>query len=399
MKRILSFFSIPLPLAVLALSAFGIGTTEFVIMGLLPDIARDLSVSIPKAGMLVTGYALSVAFGAPLMALVTSRFQRRSALILLMGFFIVGNIMCAIAHGYWVLMLARVITALCHGAFFGIGAIEAASLVPANKRASAVALMFTGLTLANVLGVPMGTAFGQAMGWQSPFWVIAVIGVIAFVSLIKLLPVNEEDQKSDMLTEVKALLNWRIWAALSMTVLFSASMFTTFTYIAPILEDVTKISADGVTWTLLLIGVGLTIGNILGGKLADWQLNSALILTFAAIAVVQVMFSLASPYVIAAEIVLLIWGMATFAAVPGLQVNVVHFGGAAPNLISTLNIGAFNLGNAIGAALGGYVIHTGAPLTQVPLAAAVLAVAGILVTLRMRYATPNDVVLSAGNAA
>ena len=385
MRRLLKAFSIPLPLAVLALSAFGIGTTEFVIMGLLPDIARDLAVSIPKAGMLVTGYALSVAFGAPLMALVTSRFQRRSALIFLMGFFIAGNLLCAIAHTYWLLMVARVITALCHGAFFGIGAIEAASLVPENRRASAVALMFTGLTLANVLGVPMGTAFGQTMGWQSPFWVIAAIGVIAFVALIKLLPVHKENQQSNMATEVKALVNWRIWASLFMTVLFSGSMFTTFTYIAPILEDVTHLSANAVTYTLLLIGVGLTIGNIIGGKLADWQLNSALLITFVAIAVMQVLLSLASPYFIAAEMVLLVWGMATFAAVPGLQVNVVKYGKAAPNLISTLNIGAFNLGNALGAALGGYVIHEGHPLTQVPIAGAVLAGFGVLLTLRMRF--------------
>ena len=396
--RIRNAFTIPLPLAVLALSAFGIGTTEFVIMGLLPDIARDLAVSIPKAGMLVTGYALSVAIGAPIMALLTSRFQRRSALILLMGVFIVGNVFCAVASSYWLLMVARVITALCHGAFFGIGAVEAASLVPENKKASAVALMFTGLTLANVLGVPMGTAFGQEYGWQSPFWVIAVIGVAAFVSLIYVLPKHEESQKTDMVAEVKALWNIRIWVSLFMTVMFSASMFTTFTYIAPILEDVTHLSARGVTWSLLLIGVGLTLGNIVGGKLADWKLTPALLGIFAAIALVQVLFSLASPYTMLAEVVLLLWGVATFAAVPGLQVNVVQYGKAAPNLISTLNIGAFNVGNAMGAAVGGVVIHQEYGLTSVPLAGALLALFGVVLTLvskRLSRSAKPEAVISA----
>lgn len=372
---------LPLSLLVLAMASFGIGTTEFVIMGLLPDIARDLGVSIPKAGMLVTGYALSVAIGAPIMALMTSRFQRRTALIALMGVFIVGNILCATAGDYNLLMMARIITALCHGAFFGIGAVEAASLVPENRKASAVALMFTGLTLANVLGVPLGTAFGQWAGWQSPFWVVAVIGVITFIALWAVLPKTEADQKSNILTEIKALANIKIWMSLGLTVLFASAMFTTFTYIAPILEDVTKLSATGVSWTLLLIGVGLTIGNLIGGRLADWRLLPALAGIFAAMTLVQIIFSWASQNMIAAEIVLFLWGLATFAAVAGLQVNVVEFGKGAPNLISTLNIGAFNTGNALGAAAGGFVLSQGYALTTVPLAAASFSCAAILLTL------------------
>jgi len=195
----------PLSLLILALSAFAIGTTEFVIMGLLPDVAADLGVSIPGAGWLVTGYALGVAIGAPFMALATARLPRKAALVALMGIFIIGNLLCALASDYNVLMFARVVTALCHGAFFGIGSVVAANLVPANKRASAVALMFTGLTLANVLGVPLGTALGQEAGWRSTFWAVTVIGVIALIGLIRFLPAKRDEEKLDMRAELAAL--------------------------------------------------------------------------------------------------------------------------------------------------------------------------------------------------
>ncbi|MDD1015322.1 MFS transporter [Pseudomonas rubra] len=371
----------PLSLIILALSAFAIGTTEFVIMGLLPEVAADLGVSIPGAGWLVTGYALGVAIGAPFMALATSRLPRKAALIALMGVFIVGNLLCAVASDYNLLMFARVVTALCHGAFFGIGSVVAASLVPANRRASAVALMFTGLTLANVLGVPLGTALGQEYGWRSTFWAVTVIGVIALIGLVRFLPLRHDEEKLDMRAELAALKGAGIWLSLSMTVLFSASMFALFTYVAPLLGDVTGVSPQGVTWTLLLIGLGLTLGNILGGKLADKRLSATLIGVFASMAVVSTVLSWTSAALIPAEITLFLWATAAFAAVPALQVNVVTFGKAAPNLVSTLNIGAFNLGNALGAWVGGTVIAQGLGLTRVPLAAAALAVLALIVTL------------------
>lgn len=371
----------PLSLLILALSAFAIGTTEFVIMGLLPDVASDLGVSIPGAGWLVTGYALGVAIGAPFMALATARLPRKAALVALMGVFIIGNLLCALATDYNVLMFARVITALCHGAFFGIGSVVAANLVPANRRASAVALMFTGLTLANVLGVPLGTALGQVYGWRSTFWAVTVIGVIALIGLIRFLPIKRDEEKLDMRAELAALKGAGIWLSLSMTVLFSASMFALFTYVAPLLGDVTGVSPRGVTWTLLLIGLGLTLGNILGGKLADRRLAATLMGVFAAMAVISTALSWTSTALIPAEITLFLWATAAFAAVPALQVNVVSFGRAAPNLVSTLNIGAFNLGNALGAWVGGTVIDQGLGLTRVPLAAAALAVLALIVTL------------------
>ncbi|XKM41949.1 MFS transporter [Rhizobium ruizarguesonis] len=367
----------PLALLVLALSSFAIGTTEFVIMGLLPEVAADLSVSIPQAGWLVTGYALAVAIGAPVMAVLTAKLKRRTALIGLMAFFIAGNLLCALASDYWVLMIARVVTALCHGAFFGIGSVVAAGLVAEDRRARAVALMFTGLTLANVLGVPLGTAIGQAYGWRATFGVVTVIGIVTISGLIAILPRDKQQENGSILREIAALRNGGLWLALSTTVFFAASMFALFTYIAPLLRDVTGVSPEGVTWTLFLIGLGLTIGNLVGGKLADWRLGATLAGVFAAIAITSIAFSYTSRFFIPAEITLFLWAMASFAAVPALQVGVVGFGKNAPNLVSTINIGAFNTGNALGAWVGGLVIDAGFDLTRVPLAAALMALIGL----------------------
>ncbi|TBC58548.1 MFS transporter [Rhizobium ruizarguesonis] len=367
----------PLALLVLALSSFAIGTTEFVIMGLLPEVAADLSVTIPQAGWLVTGYALAVAIGAPVMAVLTAKLKRRTALIALMAFFIAGNLLCALASDYWVLMIARVVTALCHGAFFGIGSVVAAGLVAEDRRARAVALMFTGLTLANVLGVPLGTAIGQAYGWRATFGVVTVIGIVTISGLIAILPRDKQQENGSILREIAALKNSGLWLALSTTVFFAASMFAPFTYIAPLLRDVTGVSPEGVTWTLFLIGLGLTIGNLVGGKLADWRLGATLAGVFAAIAITSIAFSYTSRFFIPAEITLFLWAMASFAAVPALQVGVVGFGKDAPNLVSTINIGDFNTGNALGAWVGGLVIDAGFDLTRVPLAAALMALIGL----------------------
>ncbi len=371
----------PVSLLALALSAFAIGTTEFVIMGLLPEVAGDLQVSIPSAGWLISGYALGVAIGAPIMALLTAKLPRKKTLLLLMVIFIFGNIMCALGYSYDFLMLARIITALCHGAFFGIGAVVADNLVPPNRRASAVALMFTGLTLANVLGVPLGTALGQALGWRSTFWAVAVIGVLSLLALYSKLPSVKDEAPTDLKKELAALRGGGIWLSLLMTVAFAASMFALFTYIAPLLTEVTGVSSHGVSWTLLLMGVGLTLGNILGGRLADWRLPLTLTCTFLVIACFAALFSWTSHSMVPAEITLFLWAAAAFAAVPALQINVVTYGKKAPNLVSTLNIAAFNVGNAIGAWVGGVVIAQGLGLTSVPLAAAGIALLGLVLCL------------------
>lgn len=389
----------PLALVILALSAFAIGTTEFVIMGLLPDVARSLSVSIPSAGWLISGYALGVAIGAPIMAVATASLPRKRALLLLMGIFIIGNVLCAIATSYDFLMVARIITSLCHGAFFGIGSVVAASLVPENRKASAVALMFTGLTLANVLGVPLGTALGQVAGWQMPFWVVAVLGVLSLIGLWRVMPTKRDEEKTDLRAEIGQLRNAGLWAALSTTMLFSAATFALFTYVAPLLEDVTHLSPHGVTWTLFLIGVGLTVGNYIGGRLADWRLGTALTGIFLALAVVSSLVRWTSPSLIPVEINLFLWAMVSFAAVPGLQVNVMIFGKAAPNLVATLNIGAFNVGNALGAWVGGSVISAGFGLQAVPLAAGVLALTAVVaMRISMRLAGEQEVTAVAAAA-
>lgn len=371
----------PVSLFALALSAFAIGTTEFVIMGLLPEVAGDLQVSIPSAGWLISGYALGVAIGAPIMALLTARLPRKKTLLLLMTIFIVGNLMCALGYSYGFLMLARVITALCHGAFFGIGAVVAANLVAPNRRASAVAMMFTGLTLANVLGVPLGTALGQMLGWRSTFWAVSLIGVLSLLALYTKLPEVRDEAPAELKKELAALRGGGIWLSLLMTVAFAASMFALFTYIAPLLTEVTGVAPAGVSWTLLLMGVGLTLGNILGGRLADWRLGMTLTGVFLAIAFFSALFHWTSHSLVPAELTLFLWAAVSFAAVPALQINVVAYGKKAPNLVSTLNIAAFNLGNALGAWAGGQVIAHGFGLIAVPLVAALIAAFGLALCL------------------
>ncbi|NIF80698.1 MFS transporter [Paraburkholderia sp. Cy-641] len=350
----------PIPLLALAISAFAIGTTEFVIMGLLPEVARDLAVSIPSAGLLVSGYALGVAVGAPLLAVVTSKMSRKLALQLL--------------------MVARVVTSFAHGSFFGIGAVVAASLVPAEKRASAIALMFTGLTLANVLGVPFGTFVGQQFGWRATFWIVSGLGVLSLAGIAALVPNRHDSGPAGLGHEVRVLRDPQVWTALAMTVLGFGGVFVVFTYIAPILEQVSGFSPRAVTLILVLFGAGLTVGNVVGGKLADRALMPSLMGILAALAVVMAVFARTSHSQVAAALTVFVWGIAAFATVPPLQMRVVEKAAAAPNLASTLNIGAFNVGNAAGAWLGGLVIAHGHALDTLPWVAAAVSVAALLLT-------------------
>lgn len=354
-------------------------------MGLLPEVATDLGVSIPAAGWLITGYALGVALGAPVMALAVARLKRRTALVVLMGLFIMGNLLCALASDYALLMLARVVTSLCHGAFFGIGAVVAAGLVPLHRRTSALALMFSGLTLANVLGVPLGTALGQALGWRATFWAVSAVGVLALAGLLRALPRGAAVPPVTICQELNALRNPRLGLALLATVMFSASMFALFTYVAPLLREVSGVSPTGVAATLFLIGVGLTIGNHVGGRLGDRHLTATLSGAFLAVALSAGALSWTSHAAMPAQITLFAWAIATFALVPGLQMNVVNHGHDAPNLVSTLNIAAFNVGNAFGAWAGGTVLGLGLGLGAIPLAAAVLALGGFALVRGISY--------------
>jgi len=382
----------PIPLLALAISAFAIGTTEFVIMGLLPDVAKDLAVSLPSAGLLVSGYALGVAVGAPLLAVLTSKMPRKLALQLLMGVFIIGNVLCAVASDYSLLMIARVVTSFAHGSFFGIGAVVAASLVPQEKRASAIALMFTGLTLANVLGVPFGTFIGQEFGWRAAFWIVAAFGVLSLLGVTALVPNRHDTGPAGLGHEVRVLKEPQVWLALTMTVLGFGGVFVVFTYIAPILEQVSGFGPHGVTLILVLFGVGLTVGNTIGGKLADRSLMPSLMGILIALAVVMAVFAHTAHSQIAAAVTVFFWGIAAFATVPPLQMRVVEKAKAAPNLASTLNIGAFNIGNAAGAWLGGLAIGRGYGLDALPYVAAVVALAALGVTwLASRMDAPGRV--------
>ncbi|VBD27541.1 MFS transporter [Burkholderia pseudomallei] len=378
----------PLPLLALAISAFAIGTTEFVIMGLLPDIARELAVTLPSAGLLVSGYALGVAAGAPLLAVLTSRMPRKVALQLLMAIFIAGNVLCALAQSYGMLMVARVVTSFAHGSFFGIGAVVAASLVSADKRASAIALMFTGLTLANVLGVPFGTFVGQTLGWRATFWIVAALGVASFAGVAALVPKRRDAAGAALSRELRVLRQPQVWLALAMTVLGFGGVFVVFTYIAPILEDVTGFAPRAVSLVLVLFGAGLTIGNTIGGRLADRALMPSLVAILVALIAVMAVFAKTSHMPAAAAVTVFVWGIAAFATVPPLQSRVVEKAAHAPNLASTLNIGAFNVGNAGGAWLGGVALSHGVPLDALPWVAAVVTLAALAVTaLAARFDT------------
>lgn len=375
----------PLALFALAVAAFGIGTTEFVIMGLLPDVARDLAVSIPDAGLLITGYALGVVFGAPILAIGTANMPRKATLLGMTLMFILGNILCALAPNYATLMAARVVTALCHGAFFGIGSVVAAGLVAPNKRAQAIAMMFTGLTLANVLGVPLGTALGQYAGWRSTFWAVSVIGVIAAIAQWLWLPKDIAMDKANLASEFKVLGKINVLLALGMSVLASTSLFSVFTYIAPILQDITGVSPHGVTIMLLLFGVGLTAGSMLGGRLADSRLLPSLVGMALATAVVLAAFTQTSHSAIPAAITLVLWGIFAFALCPILQLLIIDQAHEAPNLGSTLNQSAFNLGNAAGAWMGGLVVASGADLSDLPWTGALVSGLTVLTALLFIY--------------
>lgn len=369
------------PLLALAAGAFGIGVTEFAPMGLLPVIATDLGVSIPTAGLLISAYALGVMLGAPLMTLTTGRVPRRTLLIGLAAIFTLGNLLSAISADYTMLLIARVITSLNHGAFFGVGSIVAAGLVPPNRQAGAVAAMFMGLTIANVVGVPLATWAGDALGWRASFWGIAAIGVGVMAALRLTLPNLPAPTAGNIAAELRVLGRGRVLAALALTVIGSSAMFTVFTYIAPILREQTHASLGFVTAMLVTYGLGLTLGNWLGGKFADRSVDRTLIVTLASLSALLVAFAVAMPFAVPTSILVFLWGIASFALVPPLQVRVMGAAGDAPNLASAMNIGAFNLGNAIGAAVGGAVIAGGLGYPAVSMAGAVASGLGLLLVL------------------
>jgi len=372
----------PLALYALTAGAFGIGTTEFVIMGLLLQVATDLHVSIAAAGLLISGYALGVFVGAPLLTVLTSRMPRKAVLVALMVIFTIGNVACALAPNYGVLMLARVITSLAHGTFFGVGAVVATGLVAEDRKASAISVMFTGLTVATLLGVPAGAWLGLHFGWRATFWAVAAIGVIATLVIATLVPTAKGDASPiDVRAELKMIARPPVLLGLLMTVLGFAGVFTVFTYIQPILTRVTGFADSAVSPILLVFGVGLIAGNLLGGRLADRRLLPALLATLTTLAVVLGAMTFVLHDKTLTVIFVGLLGVAAFATVPPLQLWVLQKAHGAQSLASSLNIGAFNLGNALGAWLGGVVIERGPGLGSVTWIAGLVTVGGLAVAL------------------
>ena len=378
-----AFSGILMPLALYALTAgaFGIGVTEFVIMGLLIEVGADFGVSISAAGLLITGYALGVVVGAPIVTIATGRWPRKTVLLVLMAIFTLGNAACALAPDYWSLMAARVLTAFAHGTFFGVGSVVATTLVAPNKKASAIAVMFTGLTVANILGVPFGTWLGQGYGWRSTFWAVTLIGLAAFVIIAVFVPKDKAaPEVSNLRDDLAVLARPQVLMGLLTTVLSWVGVFAVFTYIAPMLIRISGFSEAAVSPILLVFGGGLVAGNLLGGRLADRRLVPTLFGSLLTLAAVLLLMTFAARHQVTAVLFVALLGAAAFATVPPLQIWVMEkAAGAGQSLASSFNIAAFNLGNAIGAWLGGFVIDHGPGLGAVPWVAALvpLAAAGV----------------------
>lgn len=373
----------PLALLALTISAFAIGTTEFVIVGLIPTIAEQLGVTVPSAGLLVTIYALGVAIGAPVLTALTSRIPRKLLLVGLMVLFTLGNLLAWQSPSYESLVVARLLTGLAHGVFFSIGSTIATSLVAKEKAASAIAIMFGGLTVALVTGVPLGTFIGQQFGWRETFLAVSLIGAVATLASVILVPSNIKNQGSAGVREqLKVLTHPRLLLIYAITALGYGGVFTTFTFLAPMMQELAGFSAPTVSWILLAYGVAVAVGNIWGGKLADRHgAVRALSFIFAALAVLLLVFQFTASHTIAALLTVIVMGVFAFGNVPGLQVYVVQKAGQyTPNAVdvaSGLNIAAFNIGIALGSVIGGQTVAS-LGLAQTPWIGALIVVVALL---------------------
>ncbi|HJT98363.1 MAG TPA: MFS transporter [Rhodanobacteraceae bacterium] len=395
---------LPIGLYALTAGAFGIGTTEFVIMGLLREVAADLHVGIATAGLLISGYALGVFAGAPLLTLATGRWPRKTILVALMIVFTLGNLACALAPSYASLMVARIVTSLAHGTFFGVGAVVATGMVAADRRASAISIMFTGLTVATLLGVPAGAWIGLHFGWRATFFAVAAIGVVATGVIALLVPPTRNEETPAALGETLAVIaRPQVVLGLLMTVFGFAGMFTVFTYVQPLLIEISGFSERAVSPILLVFGVGLIVGNLVGGRLADRKLVPALVGTLTALALVlfAMTFAMQQPWLAIAFVGLL--GAAAFATVSPLQLRVLQKAeGAGQSLASSFNIAAFNLGNALGAWLGSLVIDRGPGLGALPWIAALLPLIGLGLTflsLHLERGAQRPLIVDTASAA
>ncbi|GHF87066.1 DHA1 family inner membrane transport protein [Amycolatopsis bartoniae] len=367
----------PIALLALAIGAFGIGTTEFVMMGVLPQAATDFGVSIPSAGYLITGYALGVVVGAPLLTAVAVRLPRKTMLLAMMALFTLGNLLFALSPNQQFGVLFRFVAGLPHGAFFGAGAVVASSLVKPGDRAKAVSMMFLGLTLANVVGVPLGTLLGQQVGWRATFGVVALIGVLALGAIAKLVPHQGRPAEASLRGELAAFRRPQVWLALAIVTVGMGGVFASLSYVTPMLTDVAGYSPHNVTLLLALAGVGMTIGNLLGGRLADRALMPSLYVALFALAAVLAIFTLTAHSKVGAAVTIFAVGVAGFMIGPMMQTRIMQKAGGTPSLVSAAVQSAFNIANSIGAYLGGLVIAGGLGLVAPNLVGAILSVLGL----------------------
>ncbi len=368
-------------LLALSIGAFAIGATEFSPMGMLPYIAENIQADIPAVGSIVVIYALGVMIGAPIMTLLLVKRRPKVALIFLMSIFTVGNLLSALSPDLVTLSLSRFITSLNHGAFFGLGAIVAASVVPAGKQASAIAAMFMGLTIANIGGVPLMTKLTQVVGWRQAFYFISALGLLTIISLIWALPSHLQGQKLNVRSELRILRKPQVLLGMSATVLGASAMFTLYTYITPMLMQFIHASDQMITIMLVIIGVGFTIGNYIGGLFADKSLYGTLLILFILLALSMAIFPLIAINAVGAGIGLLFWSIFSFGIIPPIQILVMNAATGAQALASSVNIGAFNLGNAIGAAIGGAVLASGYSYSMISYMGTVVAVLGMMIIL------------------
>lgn len=375
----------PLALLALTLSAFAIGTTEFVIVGLVPTIAQDLAVSLPSAGLLVSLYAMGVAVGAPVLTALTGRWNRKYVLLSLMALFVLGNLLAWQAPSYETLILARILTGLAHGVFFSIGSTIATGLVAKDKEASAIAIMFTGLTVALVTGVPLGTWIGQEWGWRATFLVVSVLGLIALIGSALLVPANlKQSTPAKFSEQLQVLTQPRLLLVYAMTAVGYGGTFVAFTYLAPILQQVSGFASSSIGLIMLVYGVSVAVGNIWGGKMADKHGPiKALHIIFTALALVLLVFTFTAGSQLGAVLTILFWGAFAFGNVPGLQVYVVQLAEKyTPNAVdvaSGLNIAAFNLGIATGSIVGGLIVED-MSLMDTPWIGALIVLMALLLT-------------------
>ncbi len=374
----------PLPLFALFTAAFAVGTTEMVVAGLLPALASDLSVDIPTAGLLITGYALGVAVGGPILILGTGRLPRRALLLAMMAVFIIGNVLCALATSYWLLMGARLVISASHGVFFGTALVIATRLVSRARQASAVSLVVAGITFANVIGVPLGTAIGNAFGWRASFWVVAGIGVIATIGLVALIPSVPKGSvhaSPTLAAEIRAVLRQPVLTSYVMIALSMIAIFVPITFIVPILTKVTGISTGMVPVLLFVSGVGGIIGNLVGGRLGDWRPMPVLIVVLVLDVALYGIALVAVHDAIAMAAVFFLWSLVGFTLSAPMQTRILSAAHDSPNLASTLISTAYNVGIAGGAWLGGVALNAGLSYARLPAISTVFMALTLIVAL------------------